>query len=76
MWATNFLIYFGPGGKGAEVAVVDVDIGGNFAAGGSGGGRGEFFGMVGVDGVELESTLSAPFYGLFEELAFAYGPKD
>lgn len=67
---------FGPGGEGAEVAVVDVDVGGDFAAAlVDGGGRRQFVGVVGVDGVEVETALGAPVDGLLKQLSLADSPQ-
>ena len=35
-----------------------------------------FFRIVLVDSPEFNSTLSAPFYSLIQELAFAYAPEN
>lgn len=64
---TEAAVDFGPGGEGAEVAVVDVDVGGDFAAALIGcRGRRELFGEVGVDGVKRESALLTPFEGILQ----------
>lgn len=76
-FAGDFAVDFGPGGEGGEGAVVDVEVGGDFAAAlVGGGGRGEFFGVVRVDGEEGQAALGAPVDRLLEELAFTYGPED
>ena len=64
-----------PVGESAEVAVVDVDVGGDLAAGGYAS-EGGFVGVVGVDGIELKAAFATPIHGLIEEVTFAHGPKD
>lgn len=64
-----------PIGESAEVAVVDVDVGGDLAAGGYAS-EGGFVGVVGVDGIELKAAFATPIHGLIEEVTFAHGPKD
>ena len=73
----NLAVYFRPLRQFAEVAVVDIEVGGDFAAGLiAGRGRWQFLGIVGVDGVEFEASLGAPCHCLLEELAFTDCPQD
>ena len=77
MFSPHSPIDFRPFRQPVEVAVVDVDVGGDFAAALiAGRRRGKFLGVVGVDGVEFEASLGAPCHCLFEELAFTDCPQD
>lgn len=72
----NLAVDFRPLRQSAEVAVVDVEVSGDFATGLIGGRRrGKFLGIVGVDGVEFETSLGAPCHCLFEKLAFTDCPQ-
>lgn len=82
----------GPGGDAEEVAVVDVEVGGDFTGGGGEwegcpggvgacgcdwlGCGGLLAGVVGVDGEEVEPACGAPVDGFLEQTAFAHGPED
>lgn len=65
-----------PVGKPSQVAVVDEEIGFQFARGG----RGvlafvEVLGVVAVHGIELQAAVAAPIHGVLQQLAFPYRPK-
>ena len=65
-----------PVGKSSQVAVVDEEVGFQFARGG----RGvltfvEVLGVVAVHGIELQAAATAPIHGVLQQLAFPYRPK-
>ncbi len=63
-----------PVGKTSEATVIEEEV--SLELAGEALARGIFFGEVAVDGVELYTTLAAPFDGFVEEDTFADGPED
>ena len=63
-----------PVGQPTEAAVIEEEI--RLELAGEALARGIFLGEIAVDGVELYTTLTAPFDGLVEEGTFAYCPED
>lgn len=63
-----------PVGKTSEATVIEEEV--RLELAGEALARGIFFGEVAVDGVELYTTLAAPFDGFVEEGTFADGPED
>ena len=71
----DHLINGAPVGEAAEVAIVDEDVGFELA------GEvlvvaGIFFGVVAVDGPELDAAVAAPLDGFVQEVALADAPED
>lgn len=64
-----------PVGQAAEVAIVDEEVGLEFARE-MAIGLGRLLGVVAVDGIELQAALAAESDGLVEQFAFTNAPED
>lgn len=72
----DHVVDLAPVGKSSQVAVVDEEVGFQFARGG----RGvltfvEVLGVIAVHGIELQAAAAAPIHGILQQLAFPYRPK-
>ena len=71
----NHTIDGAPVGEATQVAIVDKNVGFEFARE-MGIIIGGFFGVVAINGIELEATLATIFYSLIEQMALTNRPQN